>query len=226
MTLSQYIIRLLILLKKMITKFVRLLFRFTGWALHFLYSPKFFFPIYLGKREFITQLKKKSFKSFGKNSLLGLNSTVIKAKYISIGANSSICNGVELSCSIAPSSTGDLPKLIIGSNVSIGEHSHITCANKLIIGNNVLTGKKVLITDNAHGSSKRRILDIAPIIRKVVSNGPVIIDDNVWVGEKASIMPNVHIGKGAIIGANAVVTKDVPAYTIVAGVPAKIIKQL
>ena len=55
---------------------------------------------------------------------------------------------------------------------------------------------------------------------------PVVIEDNVWIGEKASIMPGVHIGKGAIIAANSVVTHDVPAYAVVAGVPAKIVKQL
>ncbi|MDB4225822.1 acyltransferase [bacterium] len=180
----------------------------------------------MGKREFVTQLKKRSFKSFGKNSLLGLNSTILKPQFISIGNNSSICNGVELSCSEAFSSIGKSPELVIGDNVSIGEYSHITCANKLIIGNGVLTGKRVLITDNAHGNSKKETLDKSPILREVVSKGPVIIEDNVWIGEKASIMPNVHIGKGAIVAANAVVTKDVPAYAIVAGVPAKIIKQL
>jgi len=209
----------------MVTKLIRFLFRFIGWLFHFVYSPKFFFPIYMGKREFNTQLKKSSFKSFGKNSLLGLNSTIIKPQFISIGNNSSICNGVELSCSETQTTIGKLPELVIGDNVSIGEYTHITCANKLIIGNGVLTGKKVLITDNAHGTSKKETLDLAPILREVVSNGPVIIEDNVWIGEKASIMPGVHIGKGAIIGANAVVTKDVPAYAVVGGNPAKIIKK-
>jgi len=179
----------------------------------------------MGKREFITQLKKKSFKSFGNNSLLGLNSTLIKPQYISIGNNTSICNGVVLSCSEQPSKIGSLPYMEIGNNVSIGEYSHITCSNKLIIGDGVLLGKKVLITDNAHGSSMKSILEIAPMLREIESHGPVIIEDNVWIGEKASIMPNVRIGKGAVIAANAVVTKDVPSYSIIAGVPGKIIKQ-
>lgn len=56
--------------------------------------------------------------------------------------------------------------------------------------------------------------------------GHEVIDDNVWIGEKASIMPGVHIGKGAIIAANNIVTHDVPAYAVVAGIPAKVIKQL
>ena len=98
--------------------------------------------------------------------------------------------------------------------------------NKIIIGNNVLTGKKVLITDNAHGASDRFTIDTPPMSRPLYSKGPVIIEDNVWIGEKASIMPGVHIHKGCIIAANAVVTKDIPPHCIVAGVPAKIVKQL
>lgn len=60
----------------------------------------------------------------------------------------------------------------------------------------------------------------------VTSKGPVIIGSNVWFGDKATILPNVTIGDGAVIAANSVVTKDVPAYSVVAGNPAKIIKQV
>ena len=60
--------------------------------------------------------------------------------------------------------------------------------------------------------------------RKVVSKGAVVIDDNVWIGDKVSIMPGVHIGEGSIIAANAVVTKNIPPYSIAAGVPAKVIR--
>jgi acetyltransferase-like isoleucine patch superfamily enzyme len=211
---------------KIITKLNRFLFRIIGWLFHFVYSPKFVFLIYVGKREFVTELKKGSFKAFGKSSLLGLQTTIINPKYISIGDNSSITNRVVLSCFESLKSIGHLPEIIIGNNVSIGEDSHITCANKLIIGNGVLTGKKVLITDNAHGDINLNTLNVPPIKREVTSKGPVIIEDNVWIGEKTSIMPNVHIGKGAIIAANAVVTKNVPAYAVVGGNPAKILKQL
>lgn len=59
-----------------------------------------------------------------------------------------------------------------------------------------------------------------------MSKGPVIIGQNVWVGDKATILPGVTIGDGAVIGANSVVTKDVPPYSIVGGNPAKVLKQL
>ena len=85
----------------------------------------------------------------------------------------------------------------------------------------------VMITDNSHGHTDNiSELKINPIDRPLVSKGPVVIEENVWIGEKVSIMPNVTIGRGSIIAANAVVTKSVPAYSIVGGCPARVIKTL
>ena len=196
----------------------------------FFWSNKVGYLIYILKKEFITQLRKGEFQSFGKGSLLGIDSVILNAKYISIGINSSFGNRMTLTCYDSIQTPDQIeyytPSINIGDSVSIGEDAHITCINKIVIGNNVLMGKKVLITDNAHGSSEGDILDISPVSRPLYSKGPVIIEDNVWIGEKASIMPGVHIGKSAIIGANSVVTKDVPAYTVVGGIPAKIIKKV
>lgn len=121
---------------------------------------------------------------------------------------------------------GNEPILIIGNNCNIGEYNHFSAANKIIIGNGVLTGRWVTITDNDHGSFTKEQLQISPIKRPIVPKGEIIIDDNVWIGDKATLLAGVHIGRGAIIAANAVVTKDVPDYSIVAGVPAKVIKTI
>ena len=118
------------------------------------------------------------------------------------------------------------PYFQIGDHSSFGDNGHISCINKIIIGNNVRIGRKVFITDNAHGASKKELLDIRPNLRPLYSKGPVIIGDSVWIGEMVCIMPNVNIGQGAIIGANAVVTKNVPPYCVVGGNPARIIKDL
>lgn len=190
-----------------------------------LMNKKLIYFITLTKRQFITGFYKSSFKFFGSGSLLGINSTFINLNYITFGNNSSIGSNTTLSC-YKEKKSNIKPEMIIGNGVSIGSDSHITCANRIIIGNNVLTGKRLLITDNAHGSSNKSTLDIPPLKREIISNGPVIIKDNVWIGEKVSIMPNLEIGKGTIIAANSVVTKDIPAYSVAAGVPAKIIKQL
>ena len=147
-------------------------------------------------------------------------------KYMSVGRNTIIGKRVLLQCWDRYEGNMFTPKFIIGRNSSIRDDSHITCVNKIYIGDNVRIGPKVLITDNAHGASTREYLDINPIKRPLYSKGPIVVEDNVWIGEKASIMPNVRIGRGAIIGANAVVTKDIPAYSIAVGNPAKVIKFL
>lgn len=117
------------------------------------------------------------------------------------------------------------PNIHIGENCCFGNWNHITATNCIKIGNNLLTGKWVTITDNSHGDTDLNTLKIAPLMRVITSKGPVVIGDNVWIGDKATILPGVTIGDGAIIAANAVVTKDVPAYSVVGGNPARIIKQ-
>lgn len=115
------------------------------------------------------------------------------------------------------------PELTIGQWCNFGSYNHITCTNKITIGNNILTGKWVTITDNSHGDTDIDSLHIHPIYRPIVSKGPVIIGNDVWIGDKATILPGVTIGDGAVIAANSVVTRDVPAYCVVGGNPAKII---
>lgn len=88
----------------------------------------------------------------------------------------------------------------------------------------MLTGRYVYISDNNYGKTDYESLCQQPTERKLDIKGPVMIGDNVWIGDKASILSGVTIGKGAIVACNAVVTKDVPPYSVVAGVPAKVIK--
>lgn len=173
-----------------------------------------------------TAIRRRYFKAFGKRSFLGLNTVYLGEQYISVGDNLIFGNDSRLTAWDTYGEQHFTPEIIIGNNCNIGGQAHITAINRIVIGNNVLMGTKVLITDNAHGEFTAEQLDIAPFERPLYSKGAVIIDDNVWIGEKASIMPGVHIGKGAIVAANSVVTHDVPPYSMVAGVPAKVIKQL
>ena len=119
------------------------------------------------------------------------------------------------------------PALItIGNNCNFGACNHITATNSIVIGDNCLTGKWVTVSDNNHGRTSLEDLKLAPMEREVVSKGPVVIGKNVWVGGKLSRLGGDVFGEGAVIAANSVVTKDVPAYCVVAGNPANIIKKI
>lgn len=114
-----------------------------------------------------------------------------------------------------------------GNDVQINDYVHITGMESVEIGNNVLMASKIYISDCTHGSYSGNELDshpnLIPIKRKYAIK-PVKIEDNVWIGESVSILPGVTIGRGTIIGANSVVTKNIPPNCIAVGNPAKIVK--
>lgn len=160
------------------------------------------------------------FQYCGKTSRFERIGRILGTKAISIGEYAYFAEGFHLTAWLnrAPNA-----KIVIGDSCHFGAFNHITCTNNITIGNNLLTGKWVTITDNSHGDTMLETLTIPPSMRKVTSKGPVTIGNNVWIGEKATILPGVTIGDGAVIAANAVVTKDVPDYSVVAGIPAKLI---
>lgn len=118
------------------------------------------------------------------------------------------------------------PSIFIGDNVSFSDNCHVGAINLIEIGNNVLFGSNVYLTDHFHGSSGSSDMGITPLERNLFSKGKVVIEDDVWIGDGVCIMPNVTIGRSCIVGANSVVTKSFPANCVIAGVPAKIIKYL
>jgi len=147
---------------------------------------------------------------------------LLGTKHICIGENTKFHDYIFLTVWGEPAAD---VVISIGSGCNFGAFNHITAINRVVIGDNCLTGKWVTISDNNHGSTDRSDLELPPLRRKVVSKGPVIIGRNVWIGEKATILGGVTIGDGAVIGANSVVTKDVPPYSVVAGMPAIVVKQ-
>lgn len=110
----------------------------------------------------------------------------------------------------------------IGERSALGHDTELLCwqAN-VFIGRNVRIAAEVYIVTSNHAYE---LADVA-IIEQGYLHQDVTIEDDVWIGRRAIILPGVTIGKGAIIGAAAVVTKDIPAYAVAAGVPAKVVKQ-
>ena len=125
-------------------------------------------------------------------------------------------------------------KITVGDNLYMGYRSFIGAMESISIGNNVIISSDVKIYDNNNHPT-------SPVERekmchsdfhgelwtwKYADHKPVIINDNVWIGENATILKGVSIGRGSIVASHSVVTKDVPEYVIVAGNPARVVKQL
>lgn len=113
--------------------------------------------------------------------------------------------------------------------------THIGAVESIIIGDDVIiAGNTHIYDNNNHPTDPGRRLEMSrsgdfygPLWSWAQSDHkPIIIEDNVWIGERCAILKGVRIGKGAIVGCNSVVTHDVPEYSIVAGNPAKVVKEL
>ena len=173
------------------------------------------------------QLFVKRFLSFDISSGIGENGCgkgccLAGTEHISIGKECYFGQGTELSALENHFDQKLHPCLTIGDHVRCVGGCRITCAGRIKIEDDVLLGPEVFITDHNHG--------MEPNYPGGYSCQPIIIKDvrigrGVWLGQRVCIMPGVTIGEHSIIGAGSVVTKDVPPFTLAAGVPAKSIKK-
>lgn len=171
---------------------------------------------------FIMPFIRGQYGFLGKNSYIRKPLMIIGKKNIFIGEHVFVRNGARIE---TVSQWYDMqsftPKVIIGDNVSIEQRLHLTCAESVEIEDNVVISYDVLITDINHSYEN---ID-QHCFRQPLEVKPVKIKEYSLIGAGARILPGVTIGKNVIVGTNSVVTKSVPDYSIVAGIPAKIIKQ-
>lgn len=139
-----------------------------------------------------------------KGIILGRNVTIGKAAII-------MCSGV-----IANKGVG----LIIGDYSAVGAQSFIGAQGGITIGNDVIMGPGVRIFSENHNFDR---FD-TPIRKQGESRSPVTIEDDCWIGSGVTILGGVTIGRGTVIAAGSVVTKNIPSMSIVAGIPAKVLK--
>lgn len=168
----------------------------------------------------------RDFKSIGPNCFFGSHFFLSGGEHITAGDNISFLDFCRLTAISEYDGKKYNPVVKIGNKCSFGRFNHITSINSITIGDGFLSGQDITITDNAHGESSLNSMHQMPCHRDLYSKGPVVIGKNVWVGDKVTILPGVTIGDGAIVAANAVVTKDIPSYCVAAGNPAKIIKTI
>ena len=165
-------------------------------------------------------------KFIGENAYFAFPFYLKGGAYIKIGANASFDQRLRLDAIDTFLGDSFNPEIRIGNHVSIQKDCHIGAINKIIIGNNVLLASKVYISDHSHGEITAEALSMPPALRKLHSKGPVIIEDNVWLGEGVVVLAGVTIGENSIVGANAVVTKSIPKNCVAAGNPARIIREI
>jgi len=113
-----------------------------------------------------------------------------------------------------------LNTMVIGANTWIGQQCFLHSAGGIAIGANVGIGPAVRIITSSHAEQGRDV----PVLHSPIRFAPVTIEDDSDLGVGSIVLPGVHIGRGAIVGAGAVVTRSVPAYAIVVGAPARILR--
>lgn len=156
------------------------------------------------------------YKAVGKNSVVFAPLQVDNPSSISIGNNVFISQGAWLM-----GNANHKRSLNVGNDVTIGHYAHIVANYNVLIEDNVLIADKVFITDCSH-----EYKDISTPVQKqgIIELGDVIIGDGSWIGENVCVL-GASIGKHCIVGANAVVTRSIPDYSIAVGNPAVIVKR-
>lgn len=137
---------------------------------------------------------------------------------ITVGNNVTIRDGTIIECTSVIRLIAE--GVIIGNNVGISQNCFIAARGMIKIGNDVIIGPGVSLFSENHKFDNIEI----PIVNQGETRANLTINDDVWIGAKATILAGVTIGAHSVVAAGSVVTKDVPEYSVVAGVPAKVIK--
>jgi len=184
---------------------------------YFLSRPKFWWAKF--KTLFFYKL---FFGKIGSGSLIVKPELISNPSHVFIGKSTIIHSNARILCITNYRGKIFNPQLKIGDGVKIQQDVHISCAEKIEIGNNVAIAQHVGIFDIEHDFSDTS----RPIYEQALITKPISIGENSFIGIGAVIMKGSKIGKNCIVGANAVVKGEFPDYCVIAGVPAKIIKMI
>jgi acetyltransferase-like isoleucine patch superfamily enzyme len=158
---------------------------------------------------------------------LGPGCRVLGAKHISFGKAVYAGRNLWLEAVTSYGVERFDPRISIGDHVRFSDSVHISATSTIAIGPYTLFGSNIYVSDHSHGvytGEGQSRPDQPPAHRRLGGGGPVVIGQNVWIGDNSVILGPANIGAGAIIGANSVVRGEVPSNTVAAGAPAKPIR--
>ncbi len=176
--------------------------------------------LYAVRLKLHTALVRLRVASLGRGCSIHPPAVLYNPKVMSIGARTVVREHAWLNGGRA---AGDKVVLSVGEGCYIGRFCHINASVGVVIEDRVLIADRVYISDIDHEYRKAGV----PVIEQgICSKGPVRLKSGCWIGASAVILPGVTVGRNSVVGANAVVTKDVPDFTVVGGIPAKTLKTI
>lgn len=178
---------------------------------------RIYFGFYRRGWHFVNKIR---FRELGKNAFIK-NALIITPKFISISDNVFIQPNARIEGVASYEGVFFFPHIIINENCTIQQNLHLTCAQSIYIGKNTAIAANVTITDIDHPYVR---IDL-PIERQPINVSPVYIGDECKIYNNSVVLPGTKMGKHCVIGANSVVSGEIPDYCIVVGAPAKIIKR-
>ena len=169
---------------------------------------------------------RRRFRAVGRNVTFQPAMKLINPRHVTIGDGCFFGPGCRIEAWDRYGERQYDPTIEIGNAVRVNSTCHIGAINRIVIGDSCLLGSHVFITDHAHGRFTPDDVMIHPSDRELYSKGEVVIGERCWLCENVTVLPGVHIGKGCVIGAGSVVTRDVPDYSMAAGNPARVVRRL
>ena len=158
--------------------------------------------------------------SMGKGCVIEKAARIARPDRIFLGVDVEILHSARIEAIHQWGGVRHDPRIDIGDRTSIGPYVHIGAAQSVVVGNDVLMASRVYITDHDHGYDDPD----THVLVQPLKVSPVVIEDFAWLGENVMVLKGVKIGRNAIVGANSVVTTDIPPFAIAVGAPARVIK--
>jgi acetyltransferase-like isoleucine patch superfamily enzyme len=169
------------------------------------------------RRRAFVELIRRDFAAFGRGSMIEPPVQIWGESRISIGTDVKVGDGSWLHA-LGPSG-----RITLGDGTRMSGLSVISAVDQVTLGRSVLVARGVYIADHNHGRNDPEL----PIVDQGVDDvAPVVIEDGAWLGHNVVVLPGSHIGRGAVVAANAVVRGTIPARTVAVGAPARVVRTL